>query len=244
MPKDERDSVLKLFERGELRVVTNCNILTAGWDDPGCSVCILARGCEHAGLYIQMAGRVMRPFPRKAKAILVDLRGVSYIHGIPAEDRKFRLQGVAIEAVVVKEEKHCPQCGRILEGGSCPNPACIKEGKTQELQTPHSVDAKMVHVDWNERAADTLTARTVRLAEWLREARAKGNKAGAAIQMYRRIYGFYPRRQERLDAMLLAGVDEKEMPPEETVPQTAKYVVPDEQDGPISFRSQSETDRQ
>lgn len=26
------------------------------------SVCILARGCEHAGLYIQMVGRVMRPF--------------------------------------------------------------------------------------------------------------------------------------------------------------------------------------
>ena len=215
MPKDERDSVLKLFERGELRVVCNVNILSEGWDDPGCSVCILARGCEHAGLYIQMVGRVMRPFPNKNRAILIDLRGVSYIHGLPAADREFRLEGVAIEAVEVEEEKHCPMCGRIIVGRKCPNDECNKIGEAQELKTPHSVDAQLVHVDWNEKmAGDPISARTVRLAEWFREAREKGQKAQNAVLTYKRIYGFYPRRQERTDAMLLAGVDEKEIPPE------------------------------
>jgi len=213
MPKDERDSVLKLFERGELRVVTNVNILTEGWDDPGCSVCIIARSCDHAGLYMQMVGRPMRPSPGKRRAILIDLRGVSYIHGLPAADREFRLDGVAIKAVEVEEEKHCPLCGRIIEGNKCPNPECNKVGIAQELLTPHSVDAKLVHVEWNEtKPDDTVSARTARLAQWFREARAKGHKAGAAIQRYRNIYGFYPRRQERQDAMLLAGVDSKEIP--------------------------------
>lgn len=213
MPKDERDSVLKLFERGELRVVCNVNILSEGWDDPGCSVCILARGCEHAGLYIQMVGRVMRPAPGKMMALLIDLRGMSYIHGLPAADRKFQLKGVAIETAEVEEEKHCPMCGRIIEGKKCPNADCNKAGESQVLETPHSVDAKLVHVDWDEKmAGDPISARTVRLAEWFREARAKGQKAQSAVQMYNRTYGFYPRRQERTDAMLLAGVDEKELP--------------------------------
>ena len=214
MPKDERDSVLKLFERGELRVVLNCNILTEGWDDPGCSICIVARGCEHAGLYLQMVGRVMRPAPGKMRAILIDLRGVSYMHGLPAADRTFRLEGVAIEAAQVEEEKHCPMCGRILEGKKCTNPKCNEDVvvDSQTLETPHSVDAQLVHVDWNDAAHDTVSARTVRLAEWFREARTAGHKAGAAIQRFRRIYGFYPRKQERMDAMLLAGVEEKELP--------------------------------
>lgn len=216
MPKDERDSVLKLFERGELRVVCNVNILSEGWDDPGCSVCILARGCEHAGLYIQMVGRVMRPFPGKYRSILIDLRGVSYIHGLPAADREFRLDGVAIEAVEVEEEKHCPMCSRILlKGGKCPNPECNKIREAQELKTPHSVDAQLVHVEWNEKmAGDPLSARTARLAEWFRETRAKGQKAQNAVLTYKRIYGFYPSRRERADAMLLAGVDAAELPPE------------------------------
>jgi DNA repair protein RadD len=215
MPKDERDSVLKLFERGELRVVCNVNILSEGFDDPGCSICILARGCDHAGFYLQMVGRVMRPFPGKTRAILVDLRGVSYIHGLPAVDREFQLEGVAIKAVEVEEEKHCPLCGRIIVGRKCPNDECNKIGASQVLTTPHSVDAKLVHVDWDEKmAGDPISARTVRLAEWFREAREKGQKAQGAVLRYKRTYGFYPRRQERTDAMRLAGVDEREIPPE------------------------------
>jgi superfamily II DNA or RNA helicase len=216
MPKDERDSVLKLFARGELRVVCNVNILSEGWDDPGCSVCILARGCEHAGLYIQMVGRVMRPAPGKVRAILIDLRGMSYVHGLPAADRQYELTGVAIKTAEIEEERHCPYCNRILEGsGKCPNPPCQRVGESKALETPHSVDAKMVHVEWDDKmAGDPISARTARLAEWLRDARSKGHKAQAAVLAYKRIYGFFPSRRERQDAMLLAGVDEAEMPSE------------------------------
>jgi len=200
--------------RGTVVVMGN----TEGWDDPGCSVCIIARGCEHAGLYIQMVGRVMRPAPGKTKALLIDLRGVSYIHGLPASDRKFELFGVAIKEAEVTEEKSCALCKRILEGGLCPNPECPnsqkKEGTSMELRTPYSVDAPLVHVGWDEiREHDTAAARVARLAEWLRDARRGGERAQTAVVKYKGVYGFYPSAGERRDAMLLADVGEDELSP-------------------------------
>ncbi len=55
-----RADVLRRFRVGELSAVTNVHVLTEGWDDPGCTVCILARKPQHAGTFLQMAGRVLR----------------------------------------------------------------------------------------------------------------------------------------------------------------------------------------
>ena len=219
MPKDERDSVLKLFRRGDLRVVLNVNILTEGWDDPGCSVCIIARGCNHASLYLQMVGRVMRPAPGKMEALLVDLRGVSYIHGMPGSDRQFSLEGVAIQAEEVEEEKHCPICQRILQGRKCSNPLCNKVGEEKELVTPHSVDAQMAYVRWDDpRGDDTLSARLAKLAQWMRDARGKGQPAQSAVTKYKLAYHYYPSSSERRDAALLAGIDPGEVSRSEPPP--------------------------
>ena len=35
LPKDERKQLLKDFHTGKLRVITNCMVLTEGWDEPG-----------------------------------------------------------------------------------------------------------------------------------------------------------------------------------------------------------------
>jgi len=212
MPKDERDSVLKLFRRGELRVVVSCQILTEGFDDPGCSVCIIARGCNHASLYLQMVGRVMRPAPGKMEALLIDLRGVSYIHGMPGADRTFSLEGDAIVPDEVEEEKHCPICQRIMEGRKCSNPQCNKVGEEKELVTPHSVDAQMAYVRWDDpRGDDTISARMAKLAQWMRDARAQGKPAQSAVMKYHYAYHYFPSASERRDAALLAGIDPGEV---------------------------------
>ncbi|WP_373372391.1 helicase-related protein [Polyangium mundeleinium] len=43
MKEDERAFVLERLSKGELRVASNCNILTEGWDLPQCSCVVLAR---------------------------------------------------------------------------------------------------------------------------------------------------------------------------------------------------------
>jgi len=211
-PKDERDSILTLFRRGEVRVVCNVNVLSEGWDDPECSVCIIARGCDHASLYIQMVGRVMRAFPGKRRALLIDLRGISWIHGSPMADRKYDLFGEPIVVDEVEEEKHCPWCSRLIVGKQCTNPDCQRASASRELMTPHSVNANMALFDGNDpRDDDTQSAKVAKLAQWVRDTIASGAPIQGAFKKFEAAYGYFP-RSERRDALLLAHAKDDEDP--------------------------------
>ena len=85
-PKAERDAVLARLASGETELVTNCMVLTEGWDLPDVSCAILARPTKKMGLYRQMVGRVLRPAPGKFNAIVLDHSGAVFRHGF-VEDR-------------------------------------------------------------------------------------------------------------------------------------------------------------
>jgi DNA repair protein RadD len=80
-PKFERDATLARLASGELDLVTNCMVLTEGWDQPEVSCCILARPTKKMGLYRQMVGRVLRPAEGKTDAIVLDHSGAVFRHG-------------------------------------------------------------------------------------------------------------------------------------------------------------------
>ena len=65
--KDERDKILAQVRSGELQGISNCMVLTEGWDMPQLSCCTLARPTKSLGLYLQMAGRVLRPSEGKTR---------------------------------------------------------------------------------------------------------------------------------------------------------------------------------
>lgn len=56
-----RETVNK-FKTGEVRIITNCMILTEGFDDPGVECVIMARPTKSNVLYSQMLGRGIRLF--------------------------------------------------------------------------------------------------------------------------------------------------------------------------------------
>jgi DNA repair protein RadD len=85
-PKGERDAILARLKSGETEVVTNCMVLTEGWDMPEASCIILARPTRQMGLFRQMVGRGLRPADGKRDCILLDHSGAVYRHGLP-EDR-------------------------------------------------------------------------------------------------------------------------------------------------------------
>jgi DNA repair protein RadD len=80
-PKSERDAVLARLASGEIELITNCMVLTEGWDMPGIGCCILARPTKKMGLYRQMVGRILRPAEGKADAIVLDHSGAVFRHG-------------------------------------------------------------------------------------------------------------------------------------------------------------------
>lgn len=80
MALHERRRVLAAYARGDVQVVCNAMVLTEGWDAPWCSAAVIARPTSSAALYVQMAGRVLRPHPGKRDALIIDVVGVTGRH--------------------------------------------------------------------------------------------------------------------------------------------------------------------
>jgi superfamily II DNA or RNA helicase len=82
MPKDDRAGALEKYRCGDVQVLTNCMVLTEGFDAPWTSCAVIARPTKSAGLYCQMAGRALRLSPETGKkdALILDVMGASTRH--------------------------------------------------------------------------------------------------------------------------------------------------------------------
>ena len=129
-PKGERDEILAEFARGDLKVVTNCAVLTEGWDSPSVSCIVLARPTKSPGLFRQMVGRVLRPYPGKGHALVLDHAGAVFQHGfvedpviwtLDADKRTETPSQAARQLQPSSRLLECSQCSAIRAGGqACP----------------------------------------------------------------------------------------------------------------------------
>lgn len=182
LPAATRADVLKQFRTGALRAIANVHVLTEGWDDPGCSVCILTRKPQHAGTYLQMAGRVLRPAPGKASAMLVDLCGSALVHGTPDMDRTFTLDGKGISKTHREAIRQCPTCGGVFTQQASMCPVCGAELPRVQRSEPRNVGVGVVEVtaaDQQKLQSETLrrnleaaARRSKRSCEWVERAHA------------------------------------------------------------------------
>ncbi len=129
-PADEREAILKGLAAGTVELVTNCAVLTEGFDCPDVGCLILARPTKSLGLFRQMVGRALRPAPGKADAIILDHSGSVFQHGLPDDDIEWTLD----EDSRAKNKTHaartvgasgpalvdCPECHAVrLRGQQC-----------------------------------------------------------------------------------------------------------------------------
>ena len=107
-------------------------VLTEGWDAPAVSCIVLARPTKSPGLFRQMVGRVLRPYPGKDHALVLDHAGAVYEHGFVedhvewflSEDRKAETKAHASRQLKPSDRLlECSQCQTIREGGK-PCPKC------------------------------------------------------------------------------------------------------------------------
>lgn len=145
MSRSLRKDTLHQFRAGRIRVLTSVGVLTEGWDDPGCSVAILVRGYGHPGLFIQCAGRILRPAPGKTTARLIDLVGSVWEHGTPDIDREYSLDGKAISGAVRDQIKQCRTCGAVFRTAArCP--MCAAEQPVMPFSPPTNTNIGLVQV--------------------------------------------------------------------------------------------------
>jgi superfamily II DNA or RNA helicase len=82
MGREARRHTLERYRRGDVQVLTNCMVLTEGFDAPWTSCVVIARPTKSPGLYCQMAGRGLRLSPETGKtdALILDVMGASTRH--------------------------------------------------------------------------------------------------------------------------------------------------------------------
>jgi superfamily II DNA or RNA helicase len=184
----ERDAKLDRFRAGELRVLVNVYVLTEGFDVPDVSCVILARGCSHPGMLVQMAGRGMRTAPGKTKCTLIDLRGVTHVHGRPDEDYVYSLDGLGMRAPGRKAEAFCLVCGAVVEPAVS---ICGMCGRIKpELMVPRAVGKRLLYQQKMNRVPQQ--RRVYMLAHWIREARSKGWNQRAPYVRFKKTFGDWP----------------------------------------------------
>ncbi|MBA0087758.1 MAG: DEAD/DEAH box helicase [Acidobacteria bacterium Pan2503] len=91
LSRDQRRSTLAAFSAGEIDVVTNCNVLTEGFDEPRVDCVIMARPTKSKLLYAQMVGRGTRLHPGKRDLMVIDVADNSRSHQLPGLHSLFNL---------------------------------------------------------------------------------------------------------------------------------------------------------
>lgn len=111
-PETERDAAIESFRRGEIEVLSNCDLFGEGFDLPAIECVILLRPTDSLVLYRQQVGRGLRPVygaghdietaegrlaaitaGPKPYCIILDHAGNSQRHGLPCEAREWSLEG-------------------------------------------------------------------------------------------------------------------------------------------------------
>lgn len=194
--ESERDRTLGLLANGGIQVVVNVGILTEGWDCPRVSCVVLARPTESCGLYLQMAGRALRPSSGKTDCIILDHGGNTIRHGFVTDDRDFDLNGnrkgtsPAIDAIstcqqcfaVFAKLHACPACGHVNE---------CKSTKPGDREDPKQVDGTLQEINQEQ-----LRQSEIRFFnEKLREQKARGYKTGYAKKCFFERFGRWPGKE-------------------------------------------------
>lgn len=123
-PKDERKDILERFKAGELRAVTNANILTTGFNYPDIDLIAMCRPTMSPGLYCQMAGRGMRIKDHVEDCLLLDFAGNISTHGVITAVRPPVKKGQGNGPAPIKL---CDRCHELVPIACRVCPACGHE---------------------------------------------------------------------------------------------------------------------
>ncbi|MBS2031498.1 MAG: DEAD/DEAH box helicase [Deltaproteobacteria bacterium] len=225
MPESQRAAVLGRLASGELEVVSNCQILTEGWDLPRCSAVVLARPTQSRSLWKQMCGRALRPCPEVGKqdCFILDHAGCWKRHGFLTDPEKPSLEGREprqSDAPVFS----CRFCGAEFRGRPRYCPECDRELPRREVEdvllAAESVEDQLVEVGpvRNEREF---------FHQLLREARSARNEPMAARLAFRRRIGNWPKRElDSREPLLEVGWDTITKRPFWVIPLDSKPIAP------------------
>lgn len=182
-PKAVRAEIIESFRSGKVKILSNVDLISEGFDVPDCEVSILARPTKSLTLYIQQSMRCMRYKPGK-RAIIIDHTDNWERFGLPDDDREWTLEGQKKRKIQGEVPvKTCCQCFSVIPASVKICPHCEYKFETKARQ--EKKDTKLIKVNekmiLERRVKKYLTAADCQNMSELQEyARQKGYKPGWA----------------------------------------------------------------
>lgn len=125
----ERADLLARFDRGEVQVITNCMVLTEGFDSQPVGCIVVLRPMLHRGTFVQAIGRGLRKvdperFPGviKTDCIVLDFAGAALRHGSIEHDGTLAEEDEPEPGQA--PYKTCPSCEAEVPLGTIACPFC------------------------------------------------------------------------------------------------------------------------
>lgn len=146
---DRRDAIDGLGS-GRYDGLTSCNIISEGTDIPVVGCAIFLRKTKSLSLYLQQAGRVLRPYSGKEYSIILDhVRNVEN-HGFPEDERDWSLEGRRKQKRDEDEIfiRTCPQCYACYKSSlrACPVCGFGAENAIKSQREIEFIDAELVEI--------------------------------------------------------------------------------------------------
>jgi superfamily II DNA or RNA helicase len=189
-PEDQRRAILARLASGETRVVSNVGVLCEGWDLPACKTMLLARPTKSLALYMQMAGRILRPW-EGVTPIILDHGGNVDRHGMPHEDREWSLDG-KVKRAGSPPAKACPSCFAMIAAALMTCPHCGHEFPAPVSAPPE--EESLTHVELALRTLDGDDAELTFFRTLSKRARDNKWKPGAVYHRFCERFGHEPPR--------------------------------------------------
>lgn len=125
-PKREREKIIEAFKAGKIQALTNANVLTTGFDYPDIDLIAMLRPTMSPSLYVQMAGRGMRPKLHIDHCLVLDFAGVVQTHG-PIVSINSPTLGKLGDGTGEAPVKVCEECGELCHPSARICPTCGNE---------------------------------------------------------------------------------------------------------------------
>lgn len=208
-PVDEREILIDMMRKGELKVIVNVGTMTTGVDAPFVSCIQLCRPTRSKMLYMQIIGRGLRVCEGKKDCLILDHSATALTLGLPADieqdDFAVGKEDSKSDKKAEPLPKPCPKCSYLKPPRTRTCPACgheaqrppghfhedgelveltgkKKSGRAEKLHVPNGC-VEIMGVVMEER---------IFFAELLGYARSRGYREGWASNKYREKTGKWP----------------------------------------------------
>jgi len=190
--EDDRTAILNRVRNHETTIISNAAMLAEGLDIPQLEVMILARPTKSLTRYIQQAGRILRPYPGKERALLLDHSGTCSRLGFPTDDIHIELDDGKPKAKTESKPKEklpkvCDSCGALKQPGVHKCPACgFEPSRMSDIEHEEGDLKPMTRKDRADLSMADKQAIYSALIGWVE---SKGRNPGWAYHLYFEMMG-------------------------------------------------------